>query len=119
VVEASLLPATSARLGDAVRARALREALTNRERQCLDLIVQGKDTSAMSRELHVSRTTVRSHVQALLTKLGVHSRLEAAALAARLGVLSGVAAGPHEATTRATLRGETRRPRELRGPLNG
>jgi len=119
VVEASLLPASSARIGESVRARALREALTNRERQCLDLIVQGKDTSAMSRELHVSRTTVRSHVQALLTKLGVHSRLEAAALAARLGLLSGGPAAAHGTPSSMPLPAERHRPRGVRRPLNG
>jgi two-component system, NarL family, nitrate/nitrite response regulator NarL len=37
----------------------------------------------MTLRLGVSTTTVRSHVQALLTKLGVHSRLEAATFAVR------------------------------------
>jgi len=36
-----------------------------------------------SRELCVSRTTVRTHLQAVLTKLGVHSRLEAVSFAVR------------------------------------
>jgi two-component system nitrate/nitrite response regulator NarL len=88
VVEASFVPVATARLVDSVRARAVWEALTNRELQCLKLMVAGKDTTAMSRELGVSRTTVRSHVQAVLHKLGVHSRLEAAALAARHGLVS-------------------------------
>ena len=41
----------------------------------------------MVARLGVSRTTVRSHVQALLTKLGVHSRLEAASFAVRYRLL--------------------------------
>lgn len=57
--------------------------LTVRERQCLALLVEGLGTAAMAARLTVSTTTVRSHVQALLTKLGVHSRLEAASLAVR------------------------------------
>nr|WP_275404311.1 helix-turn-helix transcriptional regulator [Pseudonocardia acidicola] len=57
--------------------------LTARERECLALLVEGLGTKAMARRLGVATTTVRSHVQATLTKLGTHSRLEAAALAVR------------------------------------
>jgi two-component system nitrate/nitrite response regulator NarL len=55
--------------------------LTVRERQCLALLVDGQRTDEMARRLGVSVTTVRSHVQGLMTKLGVHSRLEAASFA--------------------------------------
>ncbi len=76
---------------DALR---LAEYLTARERQCLALLVDGCDTAAMVAELGVSAATIRTHVQALLTKLGVHSRLEAAAFAVQHGLLeSGPAAG--------------------------
>jgi DNA-binding NarL/FixJ family response regulator len=61
----------------------LARQLTARERQCLALLVDGLDTKAMARRLGVATTTVRSHVQAILMKLGTHSRLEAAALAVR------------------------------------
>ncbi|MGH3829979.1 MAG: LuxR C-terminal-related transcriptional regulator [Pseudonocardiaceae bacterium] len=64
-------------------ARRLAAHLTTRERECLALLVDGLDTTAMTLRLGVSTTTVRSHVQGLLTKLGVHSRLEAATLAVR------------------------------------
>jgi two-component system, NarL family, nitrate/nitrite response regulator NarL len=57
--------------------------LTARERQCLRLLVDGLDTAQMAVRLDVSPATVRTHVQSLLTKLGVHSRLEAASLAVR------------------------------------
>jgi len=57
--------------------------LTGRERQCLLMLVEGLDTAAMVERLGVSRTTVRTHLQAVLTKLGVHSRLEAASFAVR------------------------------------
>ena len=49
--------------------------------------MEGLDTGAMVARLGVSRATVRSHVQALLTKLGVHSRLEAASFAVRYRLL--------------------------------
>ncbi len=51
------------------------------------MLVEGLDTAAMIARLGVSRPTVRTHVQAVLNKLGVHSRLEAASLAVRTGVL--------------------------------
>lgn len=61
--------------------------LTDRERQCLALLVEGRNTTAMAHRLGVSSTTVRSHVRSLLTKLDVHSRLEAASLAVHHGLL--------------------------------
>jgi two-component system nitrate/nitrite response regulator NarL len=75
-------------------ARRLAAYLTDRERQCLALLVEGMDTAHMAARLQVSRATVRTHVQSLLTKLGVHSRLEAASLAARCGLLEGGARQP-------------------------
>ena len=48
----------------------------------------------MVTSLGVSAATVRTHVQALLTKLGAHSRLEAAAFAVRHGVLDDLASRP-------------------------
>lgn len=62
--------------------------LTQREVECLTLLTAGLDTATISRRLGISRTTVRSHVQAVLTKLGVHSRLEAASLAIRYGLVA-------------------------------
>jgi two-component system nitrate/nitrite response regulator NarL len=67
----------------------LADYLTNRERQCLALLTEGMDTAAMARKLNVSATTVRTHVQAVLTKLGVHSRLQAASLAVRHSLVDG------------------------------
>ena len=65
------------------QAHRLAAMLTGRERQCLLMLVEGLDTAAMVARLGVSRTTVRTHLQAVLTKLGVHSRLEAASYAVR------------------------------------
>jgi two-component system nitrate/nitrite response regulator NarL len=64
---------------------AMRRAadLTIRERQCLMMLVDGLDTVAITRQLEVSRTTARTHLQSILTKLGVHSRLEAVSFAVR------------------------------------
>lgn len=87
VVERSLAPAPPA---DAKTAELLRLAnyLTQRELQCLRLLAAGRDTRSIARQLGVSSTTVRTHVQAVLTKLGAHSRLEAASLAVRHGLIA-------------------------------
>jgi DNA-binding NarL/FixJ family response regulator len=70
----------AARLNDAHRLAAF---LTVRERECLQLLVEGLDTAGIATKLGVSAATVRTHVQSLMTKLGVHSRLEAASYAVR------------------------------------
>ena len=79
------VPQASAPRRTAEPNQALRLAghLTGRERECLMMLVEGLDTAAMVDRLGVSRTTVRTHLQAVLTKLGVHSRLEAASFAVR------------------------------------
>jgi PAS domain S-box-containing protein len=58
-------------------------ALSRRELEVLRLMTEGLNTSAAAERLHVSRATVRNHVQNILGKLGVHSRLEAVAFATR------------------------------------
>jgi two-component system nitrate/nitrite response regulator NarL len=57
--------------------------LTTREREVLSLLVEGADGGTIARRLGISRNTVRTHVQSILTKLQVHSRLEAATMAVR------------------------------------
>jgi len=57
--------------------------LTRRELEILRLLTEGVSTSDAAQRLHVSQSTVRNHVQNLLSKLGVHSRLEAVAYATR------------------------------------
>ena len=87
VVEVPAGPAIHPQLARQRDAMRLAGCLTARERQCLELLVAGQDTAAMVSSLGVSAATVRTHVQALLTKLGAHSRLEAAAFAVRTGLL--------------------------------
>jgi DNA-binding NarL/FixJ family response regulator len=64
------------------------DRLTPREREILGLLAHGAGTRAISEHLRISPNTVRSHVQALLWKLGVDSRLRAVALALRHGLVS-------------------------------
>jgi DNA-binding NarL/FixJ family response regulator len=89
--------ATSTR-SDLSEARRLAAHLTARERECLALLVEGLDTPAMTLRLGISTTTVRSHVQALLNKLGVHSRLEAATFAVRYDLVDHDQNGPEGRT---------------------
>jgi DNA-binding CsgD family transcriptional regulator len=51
--------------------------LTDRERDILCLLTDGSTTDAISQHLHISVTTVRNHIQRLMAKLNVHTRIEA------------------------------------------
>jgi two-component system, NarL family, nitrate/nitrite response regulator NarL len=64
-------------------AALLASQLSPREREVLALLVEGAGGETVSRKLGISRNTVRTHVQNILTKLQVHSRLEAATFAVR------------------------------------
>jgi len=65
----------------------LASQLTPREREVLALLVQGADGRKAASALGISLNTVRTHVQSILTKLQVHSRLEAATFAVRHGIV--------------------------------
>jgi DNA-binding NarL/FixJ family response regulator len=61
--------------------------LTPREREVLSLLVAGANGREIASRLVISANTVRTHVQSILTKLQVHSRLEAAAFAVHQGLI--------------------------------
>ncbi len=61
--------------------------LTSREHEALARLVHGESTTSMAKSMGVRVSTARTHVDAVLTKLGVHSRLEAVALAVREGLV--------------------------------
>lgn len=67
--------------------------LTTREREVLQCLVDGMRTEQIAGRLGITRTTVRNHVQRLLRKLGVHSKLEAVAIATRHGMVPGAMRG--------------------------
>jgi two-component system nitrate/nitrite response regulator NarL len=69
--------------GGASDAELLARQLTSREVEVLQLLAEGASSKAIAERLSVSPNTVRTHVQGILTKLQVHSRLEAAAFAVR------------------------------------
>ena len=76
-------PRVETRTPEEETAALLAGQLTPRERQVLSLLVEGSDNAEIARRLSVSANTVRTHVQSILTKLGVRSRLQAAAFAVR------------------------------------
>lgn len=61
-------------------------SLTTRERQVLALTTEGMTQKQVATAMGISIKTVGAHMQNLLVKLGVHSRMEAVALAARAAV---------------------------------
>jgi len=61
----------------------LNSILTDRERQVISLLAQGKGTKAIAQEFEISPATVRNHVQQILRKLHAHSRMEAVSRALR------------------------------------
>ena len=73
-------------LGVAVPAKRPLAGLTPRELEVLRLLVEGRSNRQIAEKLFISGKTASVHVTNLLSKLGVHSRLEAAAMARRLGL---------------------------------
>lgn len=59
------------------------DALSPREKEILTRIAEGHGTQVMARAMGITAGTVRMYVQAVLNKLGAHSRLEVAAMARR------------------------------------
>ncbi|MFD3941657.1 response regulator transcription factor [Streptomyces sp. NPDC058579] len=82
-------PVVTAFLSDASRSAtaAAVARLSPRERQVLVLMALGLPNSDIGRQLHLSLGTVKDHVRAVLRKLGVRRRLQAALLAERAGLL--------------------------------
>ncbi len=64
------------------------ESLTPREKEVLRRIAEGLSSRSIAAELHISYTTVRTHIRSLGSKLGVHSKLEAIIKARELGLIN-------------------------------
>lgn len=68
-------------------ARSALDALSERERQVLELIGTGRNNAEIAAQLWVSSNTVRSHVQRLMRKLGLRNRLCLVIFAHELGLV--------------------------------
>ena len=60
--------------------------LTPRETEILSLLAEGQSNKVIARNLGISDGTVKLHVKAILRKLGIHSRVEAAVIAVENGL---------------------------------
>jgi DNA-binding NarL/FixJ family response regulator len=59
------------------------DSLTPREHEVLDLLAEGRGQDEIAGELFITPKTVATHIQRILSKLGVHSRAQAVAVALR------------------------------------
>jgi len=62
--------------------------LTSREREVLELLALGETNGAVAKSLGISESTVRTHVEKMLSKLGARNRAALVANGFRLGFLS-------------------------------
>lgn len=63
------------------------DELTHREFEVLQLLAEGLPNKQIAQRLEISEHTVKFHVDAILGKLGAHSRTEAVTRAARMGLI--------------------------------
>lgn len=87
--------AAGTRSPDAQAADLLARQLTERELRVLALLAEGARSEEIAERLSISANTVRTHVQNVLTKLQVRSRLEAVAFAVRHGIVEITGEGRH------------------------
>lgn len=65
-----------------------RDVLTARESEILQLIAEGRTTTQIAGELHISPHTVQSHRESIMTKLDLHNRTSLIRYAIRKGLVS-------------------------------
>ena len=79
-VDATALKRLRSAQSNATAPRHPVDDLTRQERVVLAMLEEGLSTAEIVRRMGIGNSTVRSHIQAILTKLGVHSRVQAVAM---------------------------------------
>lgn len=74
-------------IAERLNQRLQRQALTNREREVLVLLVKGRSNKEIAATLGISDETAKSHLKTLFAKLGVRDRTDAAISAIRHGIV--------------------------------
>lgn len=86
--QVQLAPQAAARLVREVRTPEVAPTvLSEREREVLQLIAQGKANKEIAAELTIGEKTVKTHVSSILNKLGLQSRTQAALYVAQSGIV--------------------------------
>jgi two-component system, NarL family, nitrate/nitrite response regulator NarL len=80
------LSAVMDRLREAKRGRDVVPDLTSRELEVLRAMATGASSAEVARSLSISPLTVRTHLKNIMSKLGVHSKVEVATFALRMGL---------------------------------
>ncbi|WP_067464857.1 response regulator [Actinomadura macra] len=78
------------RMSSGARARERTDGLTPRERQVLALLGAGLSNAEIAGRLHVVEGTVKAYVSAILTRLDVRNRVQAAVIAYEAGLVDGI-----------------------------
>lgn len=78
-----------------VRSGEVKTLITDREKQILSWVREGKSNQEIGELLDISALTVKNHVQKILRKLDAANRAQAVAKAMMLNLLGGTPGGPH------------------------
>jgi len=79
--ELTMVLAKAVRGDEPAKSESAMDQLTPREQEILCLLAEGQSNKVIARNLGISDGTVKLHVKAILRKLNVHSRVEAAVIA--------------------------------------
>jgi DNA-binding NarL/FixJ family response regulator len=85
-VQEDVRPQTTTSVEPATSAPTMVNPLTPRETEILGHIASGKTNRQIAKELHLSLSTVKRHLERILSKLGVSDRTQAAVKAVELGL---------------------------------
>lgn len=93
-VIAELGAGSDGRMGRAAEAKASTAALTDREREVLTMLASGLSNAEIGRRLYLVEGTVKAYVSAILNRLGVKNRVQAAIIGYEAGMVAGAGSPP-------------------------